>query len=161
MYVRHITTRSNKFMESAELVGSTWKLRVSLNIPYTVISKCLRVPRPIGTWSGNNPVPGVYKGIASVMVIVVIAVTSYMRSEIEREWREDVGGVFLRFLDFIWAVSKWFDGCEMIEMLNILVFFHNKGETGIGVAVQCYTECNTSSLYRYCVLPSPGLCARY
>ena len=50
--------------------------------------------------------PGVYKSVASVMVSVMIAVTSYMRSEIEREWSEDIGRIFLRILDFIWAVSK-------------------------------------------------------
>ena len=47
-----------------------------------------------------------YKSAASVMVSVMIAVTSCMHSDIEREWSEDIGEIFLRFLDFIGAVSK-------------------------------------------------------
>ena len=39
----------NKFMEGAGFVGSIWKLKVSLNSFYTVIPKCFRVPRPVGT----------------------------------------------------------------------------------------------------------------
>ena len=60
-------------MEGVGFVGSVWKLRISLNSSYTMIPKCFGVPRPVGTGSGNNPVHGVYKSVASVMVSVVTA----------------------------------------------------------------------------------------
>ena len=75
MYVRHITARSNKFMEDVGVFESIWKLIVSFNSSYTIILRCLRVPRPVRTGSGNNPVPGVCRSVASVMVSVLVTMT--------------------------------------------------------------------------------------
>ena len=100
MYVRYITTGSNKFMENVGLIRSIWKLKVSLSRFYTMIPKFFGVSRPVRTGLGNNTVPRVYKKVAFIMASVVVTMTSCMHSEIEREWGEGTERIFLRFLRF-------------------------------------------------------------
>ena len=64
--IKDITTGFNKFMKNIGFVRSIWKLKVSLSRSYTMILKCLWVPRPVGTRSRNNPIPGVYRRVAFV-----------------------------------------------------------------------------------------------
>ena len=61
------STGSNKFMKNVGFVGSTWKSNLSLSMFYTMILKCFRVPRPVGTGSRNNPIPGVYGRVAFII----------------------------------------------------------------------------------------------
>ena len=65
---------SNKLIKYLGIVGSIWELKVLLYSLYTMFPTCFRVPRPIGTGSGNVLVPGVHRSVVSVMVNVPVGI---------------------------------------------------------------------------------------
>ena len=67
-----------------------------------------RAPRFTGTGSGHILVPGVHKSVALAIENVLVEITWFRHSELDREWNEDVGGIFFGFMGFYWDVYKHF-----------------------------------------------------
>ena len=82
---------SNKFMKNLKVFRSIWALNVPLTRLYSMFLTCFRVPRSIRT------------GLRSVILAmenVLIEMTRYIYSGIERESSEDVRRIYLGFMGF-------------------------------------------------------------
>ena len=65
-----------------------------------MFTTCSRVSRPIGTGSGNILVYGVCRSVALAIENAPIVIPQCMHNKIDREWNEDVGGIFWGFVQF-------------------------------------------------------------
>ena len=115
---------SNKFIRNLEIVQYVWELKVPFYGPYTMFSTCFRAHRFIGTGSGNILVSGIHKGIALAIEDSLVEVTPHMHNKSDREWNEDVGGIFLGFMGFYWDFYEWFYSWKIMKYSIFLIFYN-------------------------------------